>query len=131
MMHRNRTLPPFERLTFRHAATVAITRQHRLPMTAEVVRILSLQCVAGRTEAQSKKLLVPAGAAQRPLYKACHLLHHTSRRIVQNLNLDHPAANQKAHPVVTTHGELAPKIELPTHTIEQLTTNHLSFDHRI
>ncbi len=54
------------------AATVAIALKDRLPQSSEVLLILPLQRVAGRTQAQSKHLRVPARAMHDPLTAAFH-----------------------------------------------------------
>ena len=60
-MHRNRPFSSLQRCALRHAATVSIARQHRLPMTAEVLRILPPEGVTGRAKTQHEHLSAPHG----------------------------------------------------------------------
>ena len=60
-MHRNRPFSSLQRCALRHAATVSIARQHRLPMTAEVLRILPPEGVRGRAKTHHEHLSAPHG----------------------------------------------------------------------
>ncbi len=59
-------------------------------MATKVFLILPFQGVAGRTEAQGEKLIVPAWAADRTLYQSRHRLHYSFGGRVQNLNVHQP-----------------------------------------
>lgn len=61
VMYRNRPSYSLQRCALRHAATVSIARQHRLPMTAEVLRILPPKGVTGRAKTQHEHLSTPHG----------------------------------------------------------------------
>ena len=68
----NRALPSLQCGAARNGTPIAVAGQHCFPLAAEVFLILPFQRVASRTETQGENLIVSAGAADGPLYKASH-----------------------------------------------------------
>ena len=68
----NRPLPSLQRGAARNGTPIPVTGQHRFPLSTEVFFVLPFQRVASRTKSQGENFIIPAGAADRPLYEARH-----------------------------------------------------------
>ena len=73
VMYRHRPLSTLHRHAPKHTASVVVTLQDFLTMTAEVFLILALECVACRAQSSRENLCVPAGA-----------MHHDLLRLLQS-----------------------------------------------